>query len=79
MELNKLREILMCVYRQGLQRNLGKKILSPDQAQQAITKLFLESLPEREKECYCISEYGHCYHDGFNQAINQIKEMWSDE
>ncbi len=47
---NEIREIIRAVYRRGLQRNLGKKTLSIDQAEQAITKLLQKSYREGLKE-----------------------------
>jgi len=82
---DKLREILRCVYRRGLQRNLGKKTLSLDQAQEAITKLFLERLPERKEFNKVIGLLGtgvgkrEAKMIGFNQAIDQIRKEWGDE
>ena len=57
-----------------------------DKAQQAITKLFVESLPEKanyigeviqESEGACQPEpYDAGYEDGYNSCLNQITKEW---
>ena len=75
---SKLYEILQALSYRGLQRNLGKKTLSTDEAHSAILALIKEMLPKK-KEYYVsfrdtVGGTLDSWANGFNSAVEMMED-----